>query len=320
MVKKRQTTKLNKQRCGPYTLKHGRVAQDTCLTNDLMIRVRDAYNKAHPEPNRRIDSADPKQIWRILKTRAQFCNHDGEEECWMNDISDDALKRDIKKYIYAPYSPKSWSKNPNEWLSNFDILNVMQQYEYTYPHFKFFGPSAIDFDAKPSNDQCVSSEICQFNLLDQINAKKTHFGFVFNLDKHDQPGSHWVSMFVDIPAKFIYYFDSASLDRPPEVDVLMKRIQKQARELPTPIELKEHQNKVEHQFGNTECGIYSLFFIITMLTAKIPYVAKRGKRGGKMAVDKRLDLFTYRKITDHMMEKYRKVYYNGGGRRYTQKK
>jgi hypothetical protein len=93
----------------------------------------------------------------------------------------------------------------------------------------------------------------------------------------------------------------------------MKRIQKQAEELPTPIHLKEHQNKVEHQFGNTECGVYSLFFIITMLTAKIPYVERIRKRGGKLTVDKRLGLFTNGKITDHMMEKYRKVYYNGGG-------
>ena len=33
-------------------------------------------------------------------------------------------------------------------------------------------------------------------------------GIVFNLDPHDKPGSHWVSMYVDLNNGGIYYFDS----------------------------------------------------------------------------------------------------------------
>ena len=33
-------------------------------------------------------------------------------------------------------------------------------------------------------------------------------GVIFNLDKHDQSGSHWVAMFIDLENKFFFYFDS----------------------------------------------------------------------------------------------------------------
>lgn len=320
-------------KCGPYTLKHGRVAKDTCMTPDFMIRVRDAYNKTHPEATRRINTDDPQEILRTLKRRAQYCNNEGEEECWLSTIDDRDLKRDIYKHVYAPFAPKDWKKNPNQWLTNFDILNVMRQYEYTYPHFRFIGPSPIDFDAKPDDDKCVTTEICQFNLAKELNGSrpakesksgkpakelngglnggKTHFGFVFNLDEHDEPGSHWVSMFIDVPNKFIYFFDSASLLLPSEIDVFIKRVQKQGLELPeSPIHFKVYQNKVEHQFGNTECGMYSLFFIITMLTGKV-YSGKNKGSLRAIGLEKKLDLFTKRKIPDKMVEKYRNVYYNG---------
>ena len=36
---------------------------------------------------------------------------------------------------FAPEAPKSWNKNPNEWLSSTDILKVMKQYEKAYRCF-----------------------------------------------------------------------------------------------------------------------------------------------------------------------------------------
>jgi hypothetical protein len=34
-------------------------------------------------------------------------------------------------------------------------------------------------------------------------------GFTINLDNHNESGSHWVSMFLDLDDKIIFYFDSA---------------------------------------------------------------------------------------------------------------
>ena len=48
---------------------------------------------------------------------------------------------------FTPYKPTEWEKNPVEWLSNFDILNVLKQYEEKYSDFKFIGPTPIDFNS-----------------------------------------------------------------------------------------------------------------------------------------------------------------------------
>ena len=146
----------------------------------------------------------------------------------------------------------------------------------------------------------------------QLKDKKTHIGFVFNLDKHTQSGSHWVSLFIDIPAKIIYYFDSANpgssnkngtspTNIPKEIEVLVDRILKEAPDFTF------YSNHVEHQRSNTECGMYSLFFLITMLTGRIQ---KRNGNTKPISLESRLKLFTSRRIPDSLVEQYRKIYYN----------
>ena len=57
------------------------------------------------------------------------------------------IKSKLEKMYFAPSKPSSWSKNPNEWLSNYDIKHVLDQYSDTYKHFAFIGPTPIDFDS-----------------------------------------------------------------------------------------------------------------------------------------------------------------------------
>ncbi len=46
-------------------------------------------------------------------------------------------------------------KEPNEWLTSIDILNVMKQYEDKHDDFDFIGPSPIDFDTHKMRGECV---------------------------------------------------------------------------------------------------------------------------------------------------------------------
>ena len=97
-----------------------------------------------------------------------------------------------------------------------------------------------------------------------MSKKHRKIAIAFNLDKHTGPGTHWVSMFIDIEARFIFYFDSAGSKIPKEIMSLVKRIQKQGLELSYRFKFIENY-PMTHQHSNTECGMYSLFFIITML-------------------------------------------------------
>jgi len=177
-------------------------------------------------------------------------------------------------------------------LSNFDIMNVLEQYEQTYKHFEFIGPTPIDFD-KVVGGTCIQNELCRFQLKDYVKrctpmnpthlkhnkedvfpvplaskCGKTHIGIIFNLSPHTSGGSHWVSLFIDVKERVIFYFDSAGDQIPKEIKAFVDRVQQQAREISSK-KYRNYQNwPKEHQMGNTECGVYSLFFIITMLTGK----------------------------------------------------
>ena len=92
----------------------------------------------------------------------------------------------------------------------------------------------------------------------------TKLGVIFNLDPHDKPGSHWVSMYADFDKlNEIYYFDSYGLREPKEVTALMNRLKEQSENMGN--ETKIHVNNIRHQFKNSECGIYSINFILKLL-------------------------------------------------------
>lgn len=78
----------------------------------------------------------------------------------------------------------------------------------------------------------------------------------------------------------MFFFDSANNGVPNEIWMkdndkpLVNRIMKQGLEFQPPIQFTFYNNNISHQQGNTECGMYSLFFIITMLTGKTPFSKK----------------------------------------------
>lgn len=291
--------KLN---CSPL-VKGKTVNKNSCFTEDVLNVIKKEYNKDHRE--NQIMSHNKDEIWNELKHRLSTC--DGER-CWLNEIDNTVLRKKIDKLIFAPDSPPEWKKNPDEWLSNFDILDVLKQYEEAYPNFKFIGPSPIDFDARPSsmNGDCVTKELCQFSLKKMMDNKKTKIGIVFNLDKHNQSGSHWVSLFVDVDNNFLFYFDSAANSIPNEIKTLIDRILTQAKAKQIGIEIKDVTKIKQHQYGNTECGMYSLYFITTLLTEETG-------EGKKLHTNQeKIDYFTKKRIPDKYVFDYRKKFFNGG--------
>ena len=228
------------------------------------------------------------------------------ESCWLKELKNSRMMNKIKTYVFAPEQPPEWKNNPNEWLSNFDMLEVMDQYEQKYNNFEFIGPSTIDFDKilPDKRGKCVEDELCNFSLEDLIRRKKDKIGIIFNLDEYTGSGTHWVSMFVDISNKFIFFFDSAGTRVPKEIKVLANRIIKQGMELPTPIKFIFKQNyPKEHQYGASECGMYSLFCIITFLTGEV--------ESKKFSTSKEIiDYFKEKRIPDKYIHKYRNVYFN----------
>jgi hypothetical protein len=291
----------NKMNCNPI-VEDKTISDETCYTPDILLRIRDEYNKNHSRKEQ-IKTKKPKKVWEILKKRLHTCE---KEDCWLKEIKDDTLRKQIDEYIFAPDSPPEWKQNPNEWLSNFDILNVLNQYEKKYKNFDFLGPAPIDFDKKIRGYQgdCVTFELCKFSLKNHVDKNVNKIGIIYNTDKHNQGGSHWISMFIDLEEKFIYYFDSVGHDIPSEISIFKDRVIKEATTLTPPLQLDFYKNyPTSHQQSNTECGMYSLFFIITMLTGKTEF-------SNNMSMKEKIELFSNEKIPDKYVEHYRKVYFN----------
>jgi len=299
------THPISQINCSP-AVKGKTVSEKSCLTLKILVDIKNKYNENHP--NNRIISKDPREIWTELHNRlsTEGCKR---EDCWLKELDNKTLQKQIKEHIFAPTMPPEWASKPNDWLSNYDIFNVLSQYEETYPNFKLMGPTTMDFDTilPEKNNKCVEEEICRFQLKSDMKEGFRKFACVVNLDKHWQSGSHWVTLYIDIDHRIIFYFDSAGTYRTPsEIVKLVKRIKKQGMELSPPIHFKYYTNgNLHHQTGDTECGMYSIFFVITMLTGKTPFHKER-----VMSIQERLDLFLKTRIPDKVIFDYRDLYFN----------
>ena len=264
----------------------------SCYTDDSLLKLRDKWNARHPDS--KIKTNNPKEIHEKLQNLLMnVCN---KESCWLKqskhfgDIKND---KELKS-SFAPVSPKEWKKNPNEWLSSVDIMKVMKQYEKAYKCFEFIGPSPIDFNKHKLYGECVWEELCNFDLKQQIKDGKSKIGIIFNTDPHYKPGQHWISMFINIKKKLIFFFDSTGDKPQPEILEFVEKIRKQGLNLNPPIKFKYDSSEgAEHQNGDTECGVYSLFFIVQMLRDNLSTQYLKTHR-----------------INDEYMNQFRKIYFN----------
>jgi len=279
---------MKKLNCSPNQDKNKK--SFTCLKDSTLIRLRNLWNARHPDA--KIKSTTAKDIWlQLKKNMSGSCN---KESCWLKQKFVQGKLQSELKESFAPVSPREWKKNPNEWLSSVDIVNVMKQYEKAYKCFEFLGPSPIDYDTVKLYGECVWEELCNFKLENQIKQSKTKIGIIFNTDPHYKSGSHWISLFINIKKGMVYFFDSVGDKAPEQVIKFVNMVTEQGKQLETPIHFKFDQNyPVEHQYGNTECGIYSLYFIIHMLQDKI--------NGHYLKTHI---------LKDEYIEKFRKIYFN----------
>jgi len=251
------------------------------------------YNSGHDDA---VTDTAPSQIVKTLKQK-QACKDD---LCLVDKLKDATKKQSLLKHRYSPFMPQKWKTNINEWLSSTEIINVLRQYEASYPEFKFLGPSPTDYYFMETPTQCVWRDLCQFNLKSYLASGKSKFGIVFNIDPHDLPGSHWVALFINATTKQIRYFDSTGEVIHKDILKFVHEVQAKSKALGDEYSFDEADDQthpLEHQYGDTECGMYVLFFVITML---------RNHRDVYKSVFKN----KHRRIPDKAMERLRHQYFN----------
>ena len=224
--------------------------------------------------------------------------------CWLDHPKITlALNRDEKFYTFAPEYGQG-----GDWLDTNQIDNVMAQYEHVYPEFQYLDTVPLDFDKLPI------LKLHNFVPDSKKYPGKTKFASVINLDPHTMGGSHWVSIFVDTVKPSVYFFDSVGKRPPPEIEAMMVRIGNYFRKTHETVmktqqlyrDRQQHQdielnlwqgidvrhNPIQHQYKNTECGVYSINFIVRSLKGET------------------FDNIIQNKLSDAKVEKCRKKYFN----------
>jgi len=222
------------------------------LDEEEVDRLREVYNKEHKSETP-IPKGTPEQQWRTLQDRLHEKCNTGTSECIISSL----LRR--------PRAPKEWMVNRYEWLSSDDIAAVEKNYEDIFTDYCFIGSVPIDFDLKSETQVCVVSALCKARLDKLYESGHQRIGIIFNTDPHDGPGEHWVALFCDIRPELefprITYFDSYAHTPEKEIQTLMKRWKEQWDE--TKIHdkpMKMSYNATRHQFKDSECGMYCLYF------------------------------------------------------------
>lgn len=193
---------------------------------------------------------------------------EGENHCLLDKAPiNEERKKELRKTYLRPRMPKAWEKDPDAWLDNYNIAHVMKQYEEAVPWFRFLGVFPIDFSMpdpyqRGGEQHCLYKETCNIQLKREYDKGVRGIGMIFNLDPHNKGGSHWVGLYINlhrIHRPEINYFDSYGYKTPDMIARLMRSFTLQIKSCFL------GYNARRFQFGQSECGMFSMYFIVCMI-------------------------------------------------------
>lgn len=185
-----------------------------------------------------------------------------DERCAVQKVMEKTQNKSLAALmdVFAPKQSDVWKKNPTEWLTTSDIRQALAPWLQKYREAVLLDITARDWFWKHPTGQCESQSMCDFNLDDYHKRGKHKICVVHNLDSHDGPGTHWVTVYICGNNKHIYYFDSTGRKCPKDIKKFVKKVQAQSGR-----KYGFTENKVQHQLSNTECGVYSIYFLTHMM-------------------------------------------------------
>ena len=273
----------------------------TCFSKDSLLKIAKELNKIHNTKiyTNNIESEhDLHKLWKnILDViNKKYENKCKQEHCWLNLNFSKKIIDDIEN-DFRPPKPIEWYNNNNTWLSTSDINSAVKPYEDKHLDYLFIGAVPIDFDFEIIPGMCVSDELCKIDLENLYIYKGIRkIGVIFNLDNHNQSGSHWVSLYIDLNNGGIYYFDSYGTTPKQEVQKLMEKIRIKGNKL-------INDNIINYHNINDQHMIKTSFDHITETEIKIPIDVKIQKEIPIFFSDNKDNLFNIVNISKNNNEK-----------------
>lgn len=291
IIQLEQVMPKNKEdcKCAPHlTFDNG-----SCIPLNILIKLADAYNShCEQESNKKnliklhdgLELLHPEEYKRYLLF--EIGKHfKGNQHDWIKHKSTEFMKEDIKDELEHNTFRPDGPQGKFEWLSTFDINFALAQYETKYEEFKFLGAVPIDFA------ELDNLPFKKLNFDDLYSNGKKRVGVIFNLDEHYKGGSHWVSLFTDLEKGQVYFSDSFGIQPEKRIVAFIRKIEEYLKKERGISEPDIRYNKTQHQKGNSECGVYSINFILRLLKGKT------------------FDHITRKRVTDEKVNKCRMIYF-----------
>lgn len=258
----------------------------TCFDRPTLIELINAYNKHYDGKRKTItysksDTLD--DLWKKLRSSVNECKNESDrciiDQSFINEIQDQELFDIILNQTFKPKRPVG----ETTWLSNFDIADVLKQYERIIPEFAYYGPYPSDIHKLYTGEVTQSTPghrpLKGFLPLDFTNVEeltkgftKKYIGFTFNTDASDKGGAHWVSLSLelDYAKKIVYfnYFDSVGNYPNVGIQQFIEHLVNLFTDSDKFDKIVVRYNRVQHQTGNSECGVYSINFQLQILSGE----------------------------------------------------
>ena len=255
-----------------------------CYDKYTLKKFAKAINKKIKDKKKRIKTNTTRD--KLYKSVSDYfkpkCKNDPRK--WLKQPEIKHLVDDkLKYYTFRPKMPKEWKNNKYTWLNSLDILHTMIQAEKVYPNFKFYGPVPSDCPVG------VNCELSKINLNKLNKKNKSKIGIIYNLDVSTGPGTHWTAVYIDMNTNEINYYDSYGEEPIPYIkQFLINMYRKMEKINSNPIII---YNDKRHQYGFSECGVYSMYFLFNRLTGKNMYDISKQTITDKKMNDMRKKLF-----------------------------
>ena len=255
----------------------------SCFSLESLKLIAKKYNETNKTNQIKITNSKKDLVKKLTEVFSKSCS---TQTCWLRqDIVKSLKNKDINENTFRPVGPSIGT----DWLSTTHINDVVNQYENKYDDFVFLGALPNDFQELPILG------LSKIDFDDFVKEGKTKLGMVINLDTHNQKGSHWVALYTDLAANKLYYFDSIGKEpgkrikkfnndivkymynkkynKELQIDKILGMVSKLDDNISTKYykiinkklkDLDIRFNNKQHQFKNTECGVYSINFILRL--------------------------------------------------------
>lgn len=257
-----------------------RVPRFTCFTIDELREIARARHLAFSK------NSTVKSLRALIERDAGTL----DEYAWIEGVPSLSSRRasHLKRKL-RPKVPDTWRRVRNlsdTWLTNFDIENVLRQYEIADGAFKLLAIANKDLRRcascnvrHGSNSTAEDDEVhrtCRSLLETDLTTKLasdniTRIACVFNTGTHDGEGIHWVALYVDLDARVALYYDPIGCPPFEDVNVFLDHLDA----LSVDVNLRRlfydgsrAENGSHQRPGSSgECGVYCIYFIERMLEA-----------------------------------------------------